>query len=81
TPGYIKPASIAWYASHKHTADGANEYYSYSYLFAYPIDLPAGATSVTLPNDESIRVMAVTVADEPAVATPAAPLHDVLGRK
>jgi alpha-mannosidase len=81
TPGYIKPASIAWYASHKHTADGANEYYSYSYLFAYPIDLPAGATSITLPSDDSIRVMAVTVSDEPAVATPAASLHDTLGRK
>lgn len=81
TPGYIKPASIAWYASHKHTADGQNEYYSYSYLFAYPIDLPAGATSITLPNDDSIRVLALTVADQPAPAIPAAPLHDMLGRK
>jgi alpha-mannosidase len=81
TPGYIKPASIAWYASHKHTADGQNEYYSYSYLFAYPIDLPSGATSITLPNDGSIRVMALTVANQPASAVPAAPLHDTLGRK
>jgi alpha-mannosidase len=77
TPAFIKPASIAWYASHKHTADGANEFYEYSYLFAYPIDLPAGATTLTLPNDDAIRVFAVTVANEPATTAPAAPLHDV----
>jgi alpha-mannosidase len=77
TPAFIKPASIAWYASHKHTADGANEFYDYSYLFAYPIDLPAGATTLTLPNDDAIRVLAVTVVNEPAAAVPAAPLHDV----
>jgi len=81
TPGFIKPASIGWYASHKHTAAGANEFYSYSYLFAYPIDLPADATTITLPNDDAIRVMAITVANEPATATPAAPLHDTLPRK
>jgi alpha-mannosidase len=81
TPAYIKPASIAWYASHKHDAAGANEYYEYSYLFAYPIDLPAGTTSLTLPNDPSIRIMAVTVANEPAPAVPAAPLHDTFGKK
>ena len=23
-PGYVKPASLAWYASHRHTADGLN---------------------------------------------------------
>ena len=77
TPGYIKPASIAWYASHKHTADGANEYYEYSYLFAYPIEIPAGAATITLPNDPAIHVLAITVANEASPATPAAPLHDV----
>jgi alpha-mannosidase len=76
TPAFIKPASIAWYASHHHTADGANAFYEYSYLFAYPIDLPAGATTLTLPNDDAIRVLAVTVAKGGPVATPAAPLHD-----
>ncbi len=81
TPAYIKPASIAWYASHKHDSAGANEFYEYSYLFAYPIDLPAGATSLTLPNDPSIRIMAVTATNETAPAVPAAPLHDTFGSK
>jgi alpha-mannosidase len=79
-PGFIKPASIAWYASHKHTAAGANEYYSYSYLFAYPIDVPAGATSITLPDNDKIRIMAVTAVNEPGRVVPAHPLHDTLGR-
>jgi alpha-mannosidase len=62
-PGFIKPASIAWYSSHHHSADGANQPYAYSYLFAYSIDLPAGATSVTLPNNDKIRILAMTVSD------------------
>ncbi len=80
TPGYVKNAPIAWYASHKHDARGGNEYYQYSYLFAYPVDLPPGATSLTLPDDSNIRILAMTVAAEPDPITPAHPLHDTLGR-
>ena len=77
-PGYIKRAPIAWYASHKHDKCGANEYYEYSYLFAYTLDIPAGARSFTLPNNDKIRILAATVAKESAAATPAQPLYDVL---
>jgi alpha-mannosidase len=79
-PGYIKPADIIWFASHHHDATGANQFYSYSYLFAYPIELPAGAMSIVLPNNDKIRILAISVANEPATARPAAPLHDTLGR-
>jgi alpha-mannosidase len=34
----VKPVDVAWYASHYHTADGLNEPYQYSYLFAYAMD-------------------------------------------
>jgi alpha-mannosidase len=78
TPGFIKRAPIAWYCDHRHTADGKNEAYSYSYLFAYPIDLPAGAKTLTLPDNDKIRILAVTVANEPGTANPAAALYDVL---
>ena len=37
--------------------------YAYSYLFAYPIDLPDGAKSITLPNNDKIRILAISVAD------------------
>jgi len=79
-PGYIKPADIAWFVSHHHDAAGANAFYSYSYLFAYPIDVPAGATTLTLPVNDKIRIMAVTVANESGAVRPAQPLFDTLGR-
>ena len=77
-PGYIKRAPLAWFASHHHLADGSNDAYSYAYLFAYEINLPAGARTLTLPNDPKIRIFAATVekADAPVMA--AQPLYDAL---
>jgi alpha-mannosidase len=80
TPGYIKPAEVAWFCSHHHTAEGLNEPYQFSYLFAYGIDVPAGAKSLTLPNNENIRVLAISVADEGSAVKPAQALYDTLSR-
>ncbi len=80
TPGYIKRTPVAWFASHRHTSDGANEAYAYSYLFAYELDLMAGVKTLRLPNNEKIRVLAVTVSGELAQAFPAQPLYDTLDR-
>ncbi len=79
-PGYIKPATLAWYASHRHTAEGLNEPYQYSYLFVYSMDMPAHARTLTLPANEKIRILAVSVAKEEPGVSPAQPLHDTLGR-
>ena len=79
-PGFIKPADVAWYASHHHTPDGLNEPYQYSYLFVYALDLPANAHSLTLPDNGKIRVLAVSVAEENPAVKPAQPLYDTLGR-
>ena len=78
--GYIKPADVAWFSSQRHNADGNSEPYAYSYLFAYVIDLPPGAQTLTLPDNERIRIMAITVANEPWLVTPAQPLYDTLER-
>jgi alpha-mannosidase len=78
-PGFIKRADVAWYASHHHTAEGLNEPYEYSYLFAYAIDLPANAHTLTLPDNPGIRVLAVSVAEENPEVKAAQPLYDVLG--
>ena len=78
TPGFIKRAPVAWFASHKHTPDGKNEAYAYSYLFAYSLNVPAGATTLTLPNDPHVRILAVTVADQESALVPAHPLYDTL---
>jgi alpha-mannosidase len=74
-PGFIKRADIAWFASHHHLADGTNAIYAYSYLFAYAIDVPTGAKTLTLPDNDKIRVLAVTTAQEPASAHPAQELY------
>ena len=63
-PGYVKPASLAWYASHQHTADGLNQPYRYSYLFAYALNAPGSAKTLKLPNNDKIRILAISTADE-----------------
>ena len=79
-PGFIKRADIAWFNSQRHAADGSAEPYAYAYLFAYALDVPPGARTLTLPDNDRIRILAVTVADEPWVITPAHPLYDTLER-
>ena len=80
TPGFVKQAPVAWFASHRHASDGSNEPYAFSYLFAYAIDLPTGARTLTLPDNERIRILAITVADEGLPVRPAHPLYDTLAR-
>ena len=79
-PGYVKPASLAWYASHHHTADGLNQPYQYSYLFAYSIQMPQGTRTLTLPDNDKIRILAVSVAEEDPELNQAQPLYDTLNR-
>ncbi|MHB8413095.1 MAG: alpha-mannosidase [Candidatus Acidiferrales bacterium] len=75
TPGFIKRAPVAWFASHHHTSDGANVPYSYSYLFAYAINIPVGAKTVTLPDNDKIRILGITAAEQ-SQTHPAQPLYD-----
>jgi alpha-mannosidase len=77
-PGYIKRADLAWYCTHHHNAAGENVPYRYSYLFGYSIDLPAGAKTLTLPKNDKIRILAISLADESPTVRPAQPLYDVL---
>lgn len=79
-PGFIKRTPVAWFASHRHSSDGANKPYAYSYLFAYALDVPTGAKTLVLPNNERIRILAVTVANEFGSVRPAQPLYDTLER-
>jgi len=78
TPGYMKTTPIAWYASHHHDTDGSAKAYSYSYLYACELETGEGAKTLTLPNNERIRVLAVTVAQENGKLTVARPLYDTL---
>jgi alpha-mannosidase len=78
TPGFIKRANLAWYASHHRDAAGKNVDYAYSYLFGYVIDLPPATKTIRLPSNENIRILAISLADENPEVKPARPLYDVL---
>ena len=78
-PAFIKRAPVAWFASHYHSAQGTNKPYDYCYLFAYSMDIPEGATTLTLPDNDKIRIMAITVAGATGKLHPVQPLYDVLG--
>jgi alpha-mannosidase len=80
-PAFIKRADIGWFASHRHDSAAANEAYRYSYLFVYPVDIPAGAKTLTLSHNPNVRILAATVAHEPTQAWPAQPLYDTLERR
>lgn len=75
TPGFIKRAPLAWFASHHHTAAGTNEAYAYSYLFAYEINVPLNATTLTLSNNEQVRILAITGSNELQRVKPARELY------
>ena len=78
--GFVKPAGLAWYASHHHTRDGLNEPYQYSYLFSYSAEFSGNNRTLTLPNDGKIRILAISVADENPELKPAQPLYDNLNQ-
>jgi alpha-mannosidase len=81
TPGFIKRAPVGWFASHRHTPAGTNEAYAYSYLFAYTIDVPPGAKTLTLPNNDNVRILAITGSNERSGVKPAHPLYDTLEKE
>ena len=76
-PAYTKRDEVAWFASHLHNKYGRNLAYNYTYLYKYALDLPDGATSVTLPDDPRIVIFAATaVSGDVHGAQPAQLLYD-----
>ncbi len=70
----MKRDEIAWIGTHRHDPNG-NEPYVSSYVFSYAIDLPPGTKELRLPMNDKIRILAVTVANEPSHVTPAGALY------
>ncbi len=62
-PPFLHHDNIAWSASHYHFGyPSANVPYSYSYIFKYEIDLPKNTSEITLPNNDKIKIFALTAA-------------------
>jgi alpha-mannosidase len=72
--GFVKRDEIAWIGTHRHAPEG-NQPYLASYVFLYVIDLPKGAREVRLPNDDRLRILAMTVVREPFRIRPATALY------
>ena len=51
--------------------------YKYSYLFAYRLEIPEAATSVTLPNSRFVRIVAMSVGDEGNAKALQSPFEDL----
>jgi alpha-mannosidase len=76
TPGFIKRDTIAWFGKHRHSQT-ANDAYRLTYMFKYALDIPIGCKSVILPDNEKIKIFAVTVANNLNDATkPVCLLYD-----
>ena len=69
TEGFLKDAEIAYVGTHRHSAD-KDEAYEFTYMFKFGMDIPKGATTVTLPDNSSIVLFAATLVNEkyPAIS-------------
>jgi alpha-mannosidase len=64
TNPFAKRDNIAWFASHRHLAyPSKNDAYQYCYIFKYEINLHSGAKTITFPENQNIKIFAVTAAN------------------
>ncbi len=63
TKGYLKDAEIAHVGTHRHAPDG-DQVYEFTYMFKFGIDVPEGATSLILPDNDKIVLFAATLVQE-----------------
>jgi alpha-mannosidase len=76
-PGTLKRHPVAFYATHRHNRQGADEPYRFCYLFRYALELSPGARELTLPDEPRVRLFALTLArGGPGAAAPTVPLYD-----
>ncbi|HEY3028402.1 MAG TPA: glycoside hydrolase family 38 C-terminal domain-containing protein [Pyrinomonadaceae bacterium] len=73
-PGFLKRDEIAWVGTHRHAPEG-NQPYIPTYLFLYQINLPVGVRELRLPNNERVRILAMTAVREPFRVWPATVLY------
>jgi len=74
--GYIKRDEVAWFATHLHH-DTLAIPYKYAYVFKYKLDAGPASETLQLPENESIKIFAISLADNPSDQVHAAqPLYD-----
>ncbi|MBM4152665.1 MAG: hypothetical protein FJ220_03975, partial [Kiritimatiellaceae bacterium] len=75
-PGFIRDQRIGWFASHRHLPAG-DTLYEYGHLFAYSLDIPEGANSLTLPQSPFVRIVAISTGDEGFAKPLQSPFQDL----
>jgi alpha-mannosidase len=50
-------------------------------LFAYPIEISGNAMTLKLPDNDKVRILAISVVEEDPKLTPVTPLFDTLDRR
>ncbi len=75
-PAFIRNQRIAWCASHHHLPE-SDALYEYSYMFTYRLEIPKGATNITLPNSRFVRIIAMSAGDEGHATALQSPFEDL----
>lgn len=71
---YSKTNHIAWFASHTHQQyPMKNLAYQYCYLYRYDLKIPEGSTTITLPDNRSVKILSMTASS--GEAQPVKPLQ------
>jgi alpha-mannosidase len=74
--GFIKRDEVAWFATHLHR-DTVTLPYQYAYIFKYMLEAGPASETLQLPDNESIKIFAISLADNPYdQVQPAQPLYD-----
>ena len=74
--GFIKRNEVAWFSTHLHK-DTLNIPYQYAYLFKYSLEASPVSGTLQLPENEAIKIFAISVSDNPSdQVRPASPLYD-----
>jgi alpha-mannosidase len=74
--GYIKRNEVAWSSTHLHK-DTLNIPYQYAYIFKYALEASPVSGTLQLPENDAIKIFAISVADNPSdQIRPAWPLYD-----
>lgn len=63
TEGYLTDAEVAHIGTHRHSADG-DQPYEFTYMYRFPVDIPANATEIILPDNPDVVVFAATATRE-----------------
>jgi alpha-mannosidase len=74
--GFIRRDEVAWFATHLHK-DTLNLPHKYAYLFLYELEMSQASGTLQLPENEAIKIFAVTLAANPYdQVSPVQPLYD-----